>query len=603
MNKTKGITIWEQHAEYFALGIATLALIGFAAMQLIGSPNAVEVPGHGTVTPGNVDERLTDVAQRLDGRLSPNAGPDLEIGDPQPVLPEFEKALAAGVAPAPTIRSLVASVPLTPGESVRVGETFTVPRVPEPTTAVARQFFDTLAEGVVDQHESLTHRFGETPYDVTWITSAAAIDLDAVVESYRDTGPDDSLAPIPTSWHGGLATILDVRVEREELVNGQWGRSTIVEPLPGQMSYRDAIREGVDATGRESIVRAARDLEAQRAIAQPAFYATRNSAFLPPDPRETVDIVETSTSANASELRQLRQWERDRENLWRQLTELGGPPPDGSPGTGGGTPPPSGGDGPGVGGGARTGSGVGGSDNNQNLTARRNLMRRITQLDRQIETRRNQLQLDQEPVKQEEDDGIFVVWAHDMDIQPGTTYRYRVVVDIYNPFHLRRMNLVEEQQDLAEMMVIASPASEWSEPIQAQAPLHPFIVSAYAAGQERGAGSNQGMGHAVAEVYRFYDGRWWQSRFTLEPGQRIGSVRDEAGTRIDFGTEWFVLDIIEDVESGGGSAGPGREGRAARVVLQHMHSGEVTQVRHPAVDHDAPDRHRLQEEISIADLG
>lgn len=627
MSRIKGITVWEQYAEYFALGLATLALIVFGALQLIGEPNAVEIPGHGTVTPSNVDEKLVEAAQRIDAMLRPEASPRLEIGDPQPILPEFEQALAGRVSPSEELRALVISIPLTPGESVRVGETFTVPQIPAPTAAIARQYFDTLAEEAVDEH-GLSDQFPGPPFDATWITAAAAIDLDTIVESYSYTGPDGSLAPVPTSWHANLATILDVRVEREELVDGQWGSRTVVDPLRGQPSYRESIEAGVDATGRESIVRTARDLEAQRALAQPPFYPTRNSAFIPPDPLEPeIEITPAIDDATARDLRRLRHLERDLADRKRRLDALGGPlddevpaPPRPGGGTGGGGSAPGGG-GPGLGGssgggapppsipgsspglgGHSTGSGGAGQAERDRI-ARRNLTQQITRLEHEIEVLRTRLDLQEEASSGEtEDDGVLVVWAHDVNVQPGRTYRYRVVVDIYNPFYLRRMNLVDEQQNLAELMVFSSPAGEWSKPIMARAPLHPFIVSAYAPGQDRGT-AGPTLGHAVAEVFRFHDGRWWQTRFTLEPGQRVGAVREEAGQRIDFGTEWYVLDIIEDVQSDGGAQGPGREGRAARVVLQSLYSGEIMELRHPEGDLSDPVRLRLLEEIRFADAG
>lgn len=615
MNKIKGITIWEQHAEYFALGIAGLALLGFVAWQFVGEPNAVNVSGHGKITPGDVDQRLVDAAQRLDGELNPSAPPRVNVGDPRPVLPEFEAALAASISPAPRIGTLVASVPVPIGEHVRVGETFVVPSVPQPSLAVARQYFDTLADDVIDSY-GLNSMFTSAPFDVSWITAAAAIDLNSVLEGYRSTGPDGSLAPVPTSWHAGQATILDVRVEREELVNGSWTRRKLIDPLPGQATYRNEIREGVDATQREMIVRGARDIEMQRAVAQPSFYATRNSAFLPPNPFETeIEISPSVDDDVANDLRRLRSLEREYADVNRRLTELGGPlTTDPGPTRPGGTTPSSpgtvsgpGDGGPGLGGAGPRGPGeaAGPAQDSGPIRARINLTRRLANLERQIEQIRSRLPVQAPSDDQSQsDDGTFVVWAHDLDVQPGSTYRYRVVVDVYNPFYLRRMNLVDEQQSLAESMVFSSPAGEWSEPIQASAPLHPFITRAYAPGQERGAVAGHGMGHAVAEVYRFYDGRWWYSQFTLEPGQRVGAVREEAGASIDFGTDWFVLDIVEDTEGDGGSStGPGREGRAARVVLQHIISGEITEVRHPRTDLSNTDRLRLEDEIRFADVG
>ena len=60
---TKGITIWEQHAEKIVLGIAAVAAIGLAAKQFIGEPNAVSTPA-GTISPAEIDGRLQSEAER-----------------------------------------------------------------------------------------------------------------------------------------------------------------------------------------------------------------------------------------------------------------------------------------------------------------------------------------------------------------------------------------------------------------------------------------------------------------------------------------------------------------------------------------------------------
>ncbi len=619
MNKIKGITVWEQNAEYFALGIATLALIVFVAMQFIGDSNTVTVSGHGTVGPGDVDRRLEDEATRLNRLLSPEAEPPIDTREPEPVLPRVQQAMASGISPQSQLRNVHVHIPLTPGERPRMGEPFVVPEVPQPTMTVAQQYFDTLEDGVVDEFEQIRSQVGSAPYDITWITPASAIDLDTILESFREEGPNGE-APIPTSWHGGRATVLDIRIEREEYVDGQWRNLTMLEPLPGQYSFRPDL-EDVDAMRRDAIVRTARDASVQRMVGQPSFFPTRSGAFLPPDPLAADADFEDVAGDEDDEVRRNRirliELERERARVAERLEQLGGPLDGSRPGTerdrpGSAPPPPPGGStGPGFG--ARDGTADqdrARREDQRNEAARRNMTRRIETLDRQIEEVRQRLPED-EVIETELDDtefggGMFVVWGHDMDVQPGRTYRYRVTVDIYNPYFARRLNLVDEQQHMADSIVFSSPASEWSEPIQARAPLHPFVTRAYAPGQERGVTSRQGTGRATVEVYRFHDGRWWREQFNVEPGQRIGTRRQESGRDIDFGTEWFVLDIIEDMDTSGRDGGgtlPGQEGRAARVVLQNMHNGDVMEIRHPRRDIGNPDRQRLQDEARWADAG
>ena len=63
-----------------------------------------------------------------------------------------------------------------------------------------------------------------------------------------------------------------------------------------------------------------------------------------------------------------------------------------------------------------------------------------------------------------------------------------------------------------------------------------------------------GLGQSSFEVYRFFDGRWWKERFAVEPGERVGdrkSIRtaDNTNVDIDFSTDWYVMDIVADIQS------------------------------------------------------
>ena len=79
--KTKGITVWEKHAEKFVLGIAFAAAVGFTAMQFIGEPNAVQTSA-GEIAPGDIDEVLQARAEQLLALLHDDAPAGVEIPFP-----------------------------------------------------------------------------------------------------------------------------------------------------------------------------------------------------------------------------------------------------------------------------------------------------------------------------------------------------------------------------------------------------------------------------------------------------------------------------------------------------------------------------------------
>ncbi len=67
----------------------------------------------------------------------------------------------------------------------------------------------------------------------------------------------------------------------------------------------------------------------------------------------------------------------------------------------------------------------------------------------------------------------------------------------------------------------------------------------------------------------------------------------EEPVRIDFSTGLVVLDIVEDIDPGRGC---GLEaGRAAKVLLQDLRTGEILQLRDPQVEILNPDRRRLKQ--------
>ena len=67
----------------------------------------------------------------------------------------------------------------------------------------------------------------------------------------------------------------------------------------------------------------------------------------------------------------------------------------------------------------------------------------------------------------------------------------------------------------------------------------------------------------------------------------------EEPVRIDFSTGLVVLDIVEDIDPGRG--GGFEAGRAAKVLLQDVRTGEILHLRDPNVEFHNPDRRRLKQ--------
>jgi hypothetical protein len=222
----------------------------------------------------------------------------------------------------------------------------------------------------------------------------------------------------------------------------------------------------------------------------------------------------------------------------------------------------------------------------------------VEQLERRISRTEQQLRdlgvvLDRQQV-QEQSGGDplageeLAVWGFDIDVEPGRTYRYRVTVDLYNPFFRRRIDLSESQFDLADSMAVATRTSDWSDPVQVLPPTSFFVTEATA------DDGRLGMGSLKAEVFRFQEGRWWKETFSIEPGEPIGAERRVRSSlpgvpeEIDYGTGWFVLDVVRSLTAGDAER---QAGFGAEVIVQRMDGAGEVRLERPGASR--ADRRRL----------
>ncbi len=620
--KIKGITIWEQYVDRIVLAVAVLLFVGFTTMQFIGDPNATELSGR-QVGPGEIDSVLREKAQDIASRMSSSLV-DVDVPTPEPMLAKFETLTTTSISPSATLA--LAQPAITPGGGIVAPPSdkhFVEAVVKAPYDIRAAQYFDTVLPEVVEQVPGLVERLPAAPHDLIWATVAANFDQADVLRQFSQPGPNGE-APLPLTWYNNQVYYINLQLEREEYVDGQWVNRTTIAPIPGQTDLRDEIASpGFDATKGREILAHVGDLGVRNDIIRPEFYNGVAAAWVPPSP-QTVDLVANGPADEdpaAAELRQLRAKLHDlklrQANLQKRLKdnncpETPLPPSGGSSGTG---RSPSGPSAPGASGGGLSSGGLSRSDSDSQSAAiseRRcaQLRRSLANIEQQIasvEAEIKKLQPDapeltdkkvDEPAGQEESQDVIQVWAHDITVEPGRTYRYRLVMKIYNPLFARRLDLVPEQQHLAEPFTIVSAPSDWSDPITIEPPLRVFIVQGRA-NSSVGAMGGAALGSARAEVYRFRNGRWWMEQFTVQPGDRIGGRgRRGAAADIDFSSDWHVLDIVEnplidrqEADRWGGN-----------VVLQSLVNNQVWIVRSPRDDYRDPERDWLSREVRAAEI-
>ncbi len=632
--KNKGITIWEQHVEKLVLLLAILAAGYFVSTQFIGNPNAATIGGK-QVAPGEVDAILEAKAREISQKLSDDAPPTLEFPEVKPVVDVMVASLEDSVSPVNEI--MIPSYDTVPrGGVIGLGpKAYHVPQLLAAAPTFAKQYHDALTQEAVSAH-NLGDRF-ETgqPLDITFVSFFGKIDVKQVREQLELF--DAEHAQIPSVWYSGKPLWVDLVIEREEQMGENvWGNRTVLPPLPGQYSFRSQLSAKMSIDQRNRVVDELLKPEVQSAIIQPEFLPTRRGSWQPMSVSdlETAMTEPTNVASDADNEvatldRVIRRLSQERDRVSKALDELGGPlideetEPAGRPG---GTKPPRGSGGGNAPPGAGPGKGGGGMSNTKGTDAaadarskerRLQLSKRLRQLENQIAAKQQEREklAGALVVETVEDDGPadqIMVWGHDIDVEPGKVYRYRMTLRLINPFFARRLNLVPEQQQLADQIALDTPPSEWSEPISVDPSVRIFLTSARPASDGRDV-IGGGFGSATFQVFRFYDGLTWQEEFVVEPGERIGDRRrisiqsgspDTPGRSedIDFRTQWMVVDIIPDAEPVPSGRLTQGQGLQAKVVLLDLQTGKTLELRDPRSDRFSLVRQELLEEVELSEL-
>ena len=634
--KTKGITVWEQHAEKIVLGLAGLLFVAIVAKQFIGNPNVVDQVG-----PADIDQLLIDDAKRLLALMDSSAPAPVQIDEPIRAASYLHDHMAEPLVP--RLELVLMDANIVPGFEngpITDDRIFYEPVVPAPGRVAAAQFTDTLADGIVQAYDGLQELFPDQnqPPDITFVTAFALFDRTELMSQLHEEhlDPIDPVSNIPVLWYNDPIEILDVVIERQTLNDGHWTDLTTLQQIPGRETLRPLLDKGIEGTARAQVLANAGRVDIATDITQPAFYATRNNEWLPAeldlDQEQLVGVDGEQEDPEIARIRRsLRQAQRREAKISRDLDEAGGPIDSGQGGDPGGTGDAGGsgrdrdrgGSGGRSGGGGKKappgagGGGLGGGDipgRRSSPGEERDKQRRIslTKALRGIEMKISQLQRDlklllpdavaNDPLFDEPDDGKIMVWGHDLFVEPGETYRYRVTLKLYNPFFGKKRSLTDEQAHLAESFTISSDPSDWSAQITVDPRLLVYITSASAPGQRGGSGS-LGLGQVTAEVYKYYDGQQWMDSFKVQPGEHIGSPQTQRigggqpPVEVDFSTGLYVLDIIEDIDAPRGDART--SGSAATVLLQDALDAKKIQLRDPRID--ASDEHRRDMRDKIKD--
>lgn len=495
--RVKGIKPIEQHIEKIVVAVIALLFLVVVAVQFVGGPNQVSVDGENVAV-----HRAFDPVARVANRMQAQAT------DENPQLPEaaeiglvakLEELRTRTVLPDRRIAAL--------GSGVTMGEEFEEEdlarefrlaelRIPAPQSPMAHAFRNTLDPFAVQANDGLRQVVASgQPYDHPAVTVEAVFDGTHLRELLReDPDPDNpEIRSVPRSWWRDGLEVLAVEVERRHRdPGGEWSSAEQLPDLPGRDGFMEELAESPSVSDMQSLVNRAR-LNA-REIMRPSYFGViAGPAWMPPSEVRTREAIE----GRRSEIdRLLRQYEQQEARVDEARDEL---------------------------------------ENAEGRQRTAQLERRLAREESSLSRYERQLaELGVDPegepltadaladrhrdVRPLLDDDEVRIWTHDIRVEPGREYQYRMRLVINNPVFGRGSFLPSDQRSLARQPVVNSAWSDWSEPTTVEPDEHYFIVSAQTADRPGTSG------RATAEVFRFYYGYWRRGTTSLEPGEHIDAT-------------------------------------------------------------------------------
>ncbi len=553
--KVKNINIVEKHIEKLVLLLCFLGLCYSIWAYAVSNPFTVEIDGKQTSV-DQIDEVVLTSAERLTKEIDKPAHTELTNLRPPNYPMQFAERHAASMAPGiDGYKQLAFSAEprlglVGPDITGPDGPTYHVPVVPAPSGVVVEAGMGTVDPAGSPAITTATHPqtlalLAPAPYDLQWISLGCLFDAEKLRKSLATAPADPRIRKIPVEWWRSTLAMVDVEMQRQELLpDGNWSDPQAVPAMPD--SIKGQFRQ---ATGQVALDIAPRMISSlmqfQLAIMQPEFYPLLNQQWAPPGEGEGAGPIEPddpfADDARVKTLRKQIEVEiKKLETYQKQLQryqDLGRPVPA--------------------------------------LLQRRlqDAQKKLQEIETQLQERIRQLELKRQrhlavpapvvpetPAPQTPTPGVtgglvsgsqIQLWAHDLRVEEGKTYRYRVRVYVINPLYSRRM-AAEQAEQYTDRFKIASDFSPWSEPVDTGRMRYSFLKS--------GRSSTRTV---AMEVWRFTNAQWFRAEFEATPGDVIGGPSTQyqslfdpealvvAGP-VDFNTGRTIVDIDFDypIQSG-----------------------------------------------------
>lgn len=152
----------------------------------------------------------------------------------------------------------------------------------------------------------------------------------------------------------------------------------------------------------------------------------------------------------------------------------------------------------------------------------------------------------------------LVFWAHDDTAQPGSTYRYRIRMGVFNPIAGTDQFSQKKDEAFKSDVILWSDFSEGTKAIGIPGRLYFFPQKV----------ARQADKSVTVEVSKKLLGKWYSEKFIVRPGEVIGQVKDLSETdrtqervrtdnlsptSVDYRTGAMLVDVV-DVSDWGGTS-------------------------------------------------
>lgn len=542
--KLKGISFFEANADKLVLGVTGVAFLGVVAMQFLSS-SYIKVGSNDKVTPGNAFQPVEEEATKLNAKLT-SENPKLPEAPAFTLTSKLQDLAGKPLGESGTLVALGVPpmIQMAPRDATIAAATYDLPKVPAPAPAVAAPYSATVSPIEVVAHPELAALLpAEQPFDKMAVSIETAYDGSALRDSLlADPDNEGPREPLPLAWWrdpleqgDDLVTIVGVEAERELLLNADGTTPStpevvMVQAAPARVDglklWKDNVRSLGDVPPTVVTLRSEMDQ-----ILRPSFYQTIAGPAWS-SPAEV--LAQGDQNEKARQVRIKRNQLADVDRRIANVRDLISKAPEPSQGRGEGSspPPPPAGGGRGGRGGRGGGGGGGGPAPSAPAAQPRGDKRLLEASLKNYEAQRQRV-VDELVKLGERVDGATPtpaentlapggqpglleageqkIWVHDLNAVPGATYRYHVRVVVNNPLFGR--NLQDSQKTMADDSLIRSPWSEWSGPVQVDAPKVMFVSSASEASEI------DPRPHASVELYQFYYGYYRQASAGLSPGE------------------------------------------------------------------------------------